>query len=241
MTAQQYERVEQTVREIHPRHVDTLAENELFRGIRKEDMPEVLAYLNAHIEEYQKGETIVRLDNEVKPGIILHGQAKISYFDDAMNPMAVDHLFKGHTFGQAAAFLSEYKSQIELVAAAYTIICRVNLRKLLHSHHHHHEPPPMHHHVVASNALQSVSQHAANLHLRLRIIGQKTVRSRLKVYLNHLHGEGRGKIHIPFSMSDLAVYLNSDRSALYKEIRALKEEGVLEWRRRHVHLHRKDF
>lgn len=227
------------VHDIRPHHLKTLLNNDLFKGIHIRKIPEVLAYLNARVEEYEKGELIIRLGEQVEAGVILRGQARVAYYDVNMNPMAVDHLLEGMTFGQHAACALGYASQIELVASAYTQVLRLDFEPIV-------RPStdgklPEHHHIVAANVLRSVADHATHMHQRLRVIGQKTVRSRLKVYLEYLTGGGHDWAHIPFSMSDLAVHLNSDRSALYKEINALKEEGFLEWHRRRVRVHNHDF
>lgn len=225
--------------DIHPRHLPVLLKNDIFSGLHVRQVQHALSYLNARMEEYEKGEMIVRLGDKVCAGIILQGQAKVSYYDESFNPMAVDHLLEGFTFGQAATCAIGYTSQVELVAVAYTKVVRLDFDPILNPRHT--DDLPDHHHILASNIIKSVSQHAALLHNRLRIVGQKTVRDRLKVYLGHLT-EGQHKwVHIPFSMSDLAIHLNSDRSALYKEIRHLKEEGVLEWNRRKVRVHSHDF
>ncbi len=224
---------------LHARHHATLAQNELFHGIHISDIPEVLRYLNASVTVYERGDVIVPLNAPVRAGVILDGEAKIAYYDDDMRAMGVDRLFKGHTIGQMGAALGDYRSQVELTAVAYTIVCHIDLQAIMSPGTHEQLHP--HHHLIASNLVRSVSRHAALLHLRLRIIGQRNVRGRLRVYLNHLAEDAHDKIHIPFTMSDLAVFLNCDRSALYKEIKALKEEGVLHWHRRKVHLHRRTF
>ena len=42
-------------------------------------------------------------------------------------------------------------------------------------------------------------------------------------------------------MSDLSEHLGADRSALYREIARLKEEGFLEWDGRDIHIIDNDF
>ena len=37
-------------------------------------------------------------------------------------------------------------------------------------------------------------------------------------------------------MSDLSLFLGTDRSILYKEINALKREGILDWNGRNVRI-----
>ena len=95
--------------------------------------------------------------------------------------------------------------------------------------------------IIASNLIKSIAKQNTKLNLRMQTIGQKTIRGRLKVYLNELTQGSTEWFTIPFSMSDLAVFLNSDRSALYKEIRLLKSEGVLDWSGRRVRLLKSDF
>ena len=42
--------------------------------------------------------------------------------------------------------------------------------------------------------------------------------------------------HIPFTMSDLADYLSVDRSAMMRELKKMKEDGILSSEKRMVRL-----
>ena len=70
---------------------------------------------------------VIELGAKVRPGIILQGEAKISYYDESMNSMAIDHLLSGTTFGHAAANVDGYKAQIELVAITPCTVLRIDL------------------------------------------------------------------------------------------------------------------
>ena len=42
---------------------------------------------------------------------------------------------------------------------------------------------------------------------------------------------------LPFTMVDLADYLSIDRSAMTRELKRMKEEGLIEINRRNIRLH----
>ena len=68
------------------------------------------------------------------------------------------------------------------------------------------------------------------------------LRQRIKVFLIYLSDDwNKEYLTLPFSMSDLSEHLGADRSALYREIARLKEEGFLEWDGRDIHIIDNDF
>ena len=67
------------------------------------------------------------------------------------------------------------------------------------------------------------------------MLHQKSPRMRLLTYLRWERAlQGSGTLALPMPFSDLADYLNVDRSALMKEIARLKREGMLSGTRRNV-------
>ena len=221
-------------------HISMLETCELLHGVSKSDMPEALSWLDARLESYKKGETIIRMGSFVEAGVMLNGEARLSQINEDSSIVYVDHVIGGEMFGQSAACLAGYKSQTELEAKSDARICRLDLNKVLEFSGGG-QTSQEYRYIIASNLIKSIAKQNTKLNLRMHTIGQKTIRGRLKVYLNELTQGSTEWFTIPFSMSDLAVFLNSDRSALYKEIRLLKSEGVLDWSGRRVRLLKSDF
>ena len=73
-----------------------------------------------------------------------------------------------------------------------------------------------------------------NLQLSKRSIHTtpKTIRGRLMSYFSEqISAQNSNKITIPFDRQQLADYLNTDRSALSKELIKMKKDGLIEYRK----------
>lgn len=68
----------------------------------------------------------------------------------------------------------------------------------------------------------------SDLNLRIEILSKKTIRDKLLSYFRILSQNSFSKTFtLPFSLTDLADYLSVDRSAMMREIKALKEDGII--------------
>ena len=68
----------------------------------------------------------------------------------------------------------------------------------------------------------------SDLNLRIEILSQKTNRDKILSYFRILSQNSFSKTFtLPFSLTDLADYLSVDRSAMMREIKALKEDGII--------------
>ena len=221
------------------KHKETISRSKLFEGISKAHLDDALKYLRTRIKTYRKGETIRNLGSVSKVALILEGELRSQYMNDLMNIMTISHMTAGDVFGYTDFCTTEYIVPAEVTAATQAIVAHFDLTPLLEVGEEHELPE--YHQRLAGNMILITLEHAAMLNSRIRTIGQKTLRARLKLFLNSLQNDVDGVIEIPFTMTDLAVFINSDRSALYKEIKALKNEGALEWKGRRVRILDNDF
>lgn len=219
-------------------HYDILKDSKLFEGVEMEDIPDVLSCLQAQERCYKKGETILHFGDSIRlAGIVLSGKAKVSFYDETITPITIKFLMPGDTFGQVAACETDFKSPIELTAVFDSRILLLDLYPILHG-----DKTSCHFYSkVSANLIRDLAEHSAFLNMRLRIIGQKRLRDKLKVYLSALPVSQGGCMQLPFSMTDLAAFLSADRSALYREIRCLKKEGILEWDNRTIRILKPEF
>ncbi len=68
----------------------------------------------------------------------------------------------------------------------------------------------------------------SDLNLRIELLSQKTIRDKLLSYFRIISENNFSKTFvIPFSLSDLADYLSIDRSAMMRELKVLKEDGII--------------
>ena len=68
----------------------------------------------------------------------------------------------------------------------------------------------------------------SDLNLRIELLSQKTIRDKILSYFRILSENSFSKTFtLPFSLTDLADYLSIDRSAMMREMKTLKEDGVI--------------
>ena len=68
----------------------------------------------------------------------------------------------------------------------------------------------------------------SDLNLRIELLSQKTIRDKILSYFRILSENNFSKTFtLPFSLTDLADYLSIDRSAMMREIKILKEDGII--------------
>ena len=61
----------------------------------------------------------------------------------------------------------------------------------------------------------------------MRILSQKKLRNKIKVYLQTQEFSEDGTIQIPFSRNKMAEFLYVDRSALSRELCRMRDSGIL--------------
>ena len=73
---------------------------------------------------------------------------------------------------------------------------------------------------------------------RIKVLEKKQIREKLLEYfeMEYKKGHLNNNIFLPFSFKDLADYLAINRSAMFRELKHLKEEKLIEVKNRRVTL-----
>ena len=85
-----------------------------------------------------------------------------------------------------------------------------------------------HHSLLVQNMLRLIAGKAQALSERVDVLSRRSIREKLLCYFRQLEEKtGSRTLQLPFSLSVLADYIATDRSAMMREMKRLKEEGVL--------------
>ena len=90
--------------------------------------------------------------------------------------------------------------------------------------------------IFLKNLLKVFYQKIKEFNNRIEILTNKTIRDKLLAYFNIMSRNNNRIIYLPFSYSDLAYYLAINRSAMTREMKLLKEEGLIEVKGRKIKL-----
>ncbi len=86
-----------------------------------------------------------------------------------------------------------------------------------------------------------MGQEALGSSQKMRILAQKWLRSRIKVYLQGLPAGPDGEIFLEMGRGELADYLCVDRSALSRELGRMQKEEILAYKGQRVTVLDKEF
>ena len=93
------------------------------------------------------------------------------------------------------------------------------------------------HTILHDSLLKLILTKMIHLNSRIELLTKRTIREKLLTYFSILSNRNLSKTFLlPFSLTDLADYLNVDRSAMMRELKSLKEEGFIKKSRNKITL-----
>lgn len=210
----------------------------LLSGIPKEKYDTIFSCLQARITDYESETLIVAVgDHNFRAGIVLDGSLEEFIYDENANHVTIQHLESGSVFGAELTCGSALSSQFYLKASVDTKVLLLDFKALLSET----TLTCPYRMKVTANLLQELSNQITFFNVKLRILSQKKLRDKLKIYLQTLEQTEEGLIHLPLSRTKLAEFLYVDRSALSRELCRLRDEGILNFSGSNIKLLDSDF
>lgn len=90
------------------------------------------------------------------------------------------------------------------------------------------------HKQLSEDLLKRIIDKSRMQNTRIELLTKRSIRDKLLYYFQFLRGRTSMSFTIPFSYTDLADYLNVERSALMRELKNLCDEGVIERNGSHI-------
>ena len=179
---------------------------------------------NVQKKSFKKNQTIttyIQKRNQIC--IILSGEADLVRYDMNGDKTIIEHFTKNDIFGETLYIVIinnelnvEKKKGCEVLFFNYNNIhqkCRNNCKF---------------HQTLSENFSNLILNKVMDLNTRVEILTKRSIREKLRGYFNILSTRNLSKtFSLPFSLTDLADYLSVDRSAMMREIKALKDEGFI--------------
>jgi CRP/FNR family transcriptional regulator, dissimilatory nitrate respiration regulator len=208
---------------------DTLAATKLFGGIRREDMPRLLACLAAEEAHYARnqpvflaGETIHRF------GVVLSGQVQVVQDDYYGNRSILARFGAGELFAESFACAGGGALPVSVYAAAESGALLIDCRRLA-------APCAQacaFHTQIIRNLMGILAEKNVALTRKIQLTGKRTTREKLLAYLTAEAAKaGSPSFDIPFDRQELADYLSVERSAMSAELSKLRKAGLLRYRK----------
>ena len=204
---------------------------EPFQNIGSRNQKILLRYFEASQLFFKKNSSIlqnIKGDNLI--GIIVYGSLQITKTDYNGNISLIEELEENDIFGTLISHINS--NEYEIITKEDTLIYVfdynqvMNLNLNMESYN-----------QFIKNMLQIISSKMQEKNERIEILTKKTIRNRLLEYFNITRSNYGSKIiYLPFTFTDLADYLAIDRCAMSRELKYLKEEGLIEIKGRRITL-----
>lgn len=205
----------------------------IFQSISQEDIDAMMHCFHAKRKKYAAGDTIVMYANEFEQiGILLYGEAELVRYEEEGNRTILERYNPDHIFGK-----------LNIVPAdTASIVCSKNCEVITFSYHHLIDRCPNvcpRHRILVENVLQMMMLRTQNLSSRIDILSHRTLRRKLMAYFETTAKTSENSTFLlPFSINDLADFLCVNRSAMMREMKKMKEEGLFSSKGRQITLHR---
>lgn len=211
---------------------DIMVEFALFKNVNEEDLNKALKCFNTKKILFKREQTILsNIKNVGTIGVVLSGTAQLIRLDYSGTRTILTTYNTGDVFGDIFSNISggeisvKAKEDSEILFLDYAHIinrCKKNCS---------------YHNTIIQNMIEILSKRIYKQNERIEILTKRSIRDKLLEYFNLCAKKTASKvIYLPFTFTDLADFLSIDRAAMMREIKNLKEDGMITTKGKMIHL-----
>lgn len=195
-----------------------------FQDITETGKTKLLNLLGSHIYSYNKDQKVLdKIKNENIICIMLEGDANIIHSDYDGNNNLVENLTPNTVFGTNISSIDN--EEYVIISTSTSKVLVIDYNQLLKNEYTKYN----YYNVFLNNLFDIVASKLKDKNDRIRILTQKTIRDKFLEYFEIEYKKRHSKyIYLSGSFKDLADYFAVNRSALFRELRSLKDEKFIE-------------
>ena len=203
-----------------------LESSPLFQDISYEEYSRLLTCFQAVQKSFRSDDLIYDFSSPQNDavGIVERGCAALIRIDEEGVATVMEELGPGGVFGRTLAFAGASGDSLQVVCRTPCDVLFIDYPHILKRC----ENACNHHSVLVQNMLRLMSDKAQALSQRVDVLSRRSIREKLLCYFRQLSEQaGSNTFTLPFSLSTLADYIATDRSAMMRELKRLREEGTI--------------
>ena len=198
--------------------------NAVFTDISELQRTKLFKLLEAHTYDFNENEDIlqtIRGKNIIC--IILQGSANIIEINYNGDENLIEELEVESVFGTSISNMNDPDCQIISTSnhtkiIVFDYINLINPKNVTHNYYN----------IFINNLFNIMHTKLKEVNDRISIVTKKTIRDKLLAYFEYEYRKNRSKfIYIPNNFKQLADYLAANRSAMFRELKSLKEEKFI--------------
>lgn len=174
---------------------------------------------------FSKGQTITSYITKRKQFcILLSGRADLIRYDSNGNRTIIENFSKNSLFGEVFYKIT-MNNELLVESKSKCTVLFYNYDDLKHPC----DTSCKFHNTLNEYLPELILDKITELNTRIELLTQRTTRNKLLMYFFLISSRKDSKsFELPLSLTDLADYLSIDRSAMMRELKLLKEEGIVE-------------
>ncbi len=203
----------------------------LFCGIPEEEVTAMLSCLEAKTKSYPKDTFLMRVGDITDClYIVLTGSILIIQEDIWGNRNIVSKADAGQTFAAAYACAPNARLNVNVIAETPVTVMLMNVKRILNIC----PSACARHNGIIKNLLCDLAEKNLRFNKKLTYMGQRTTRAKLMSYFSSVAQRlGKYEFDIEFSRQQLADYLAVERSGLSVELGKMRNDGLLDFHKKH--------
>lgn len=179
--------------------------------------------LESHTYQYNKNEEILStLKNSNIVCIMIYGTAKIVNTNYLGEETLIEELTENSVFGTNISNIDNTENSIIATDDCEVII--IDYNKLV-------KPDNLnlpYYNIFLFNLFQILNKKIKNNNDRIQILTKKSIRDKLLAFFENEYRKTRSQsIYLTMTLKDLSDYLSTNRSAMFRELRNLKDEKFI--------------
>ena len=206
--------------------------NSPFQDLSKSQINKLYDLLGVHIYKFSKSQEILpTIKNGNIIGIILEGSAQIKNIEYNGNEIIIENLETNSVFGTNISLTNN--ENYEIIAKEDSQVVVIDYDKLININNLNHN----YFNIFLKNLFDIVNEKMKEKNERIRVLEKKQIRDKLLEYFEIEYKKSYMKrIYLPFSLKDLADYMGVNRSAMFRELKHLKEDNLIEVKKNRITL-----
>ena len=203
-----------------------LQKSPLFQGISYEEYLRMVDCFQATKKTFKADEVIYDFGEERlgAVGIVERGTAELIRTEESGVETVLEGLGPGGVFGRDLAFSVSLRDSLQIISRTACEVLFINYACITKRC----EKACGHHSMLVQNMLELMSDKAQALSQRVDVLSRRSIREKLMCYFCQMAEScGNSEFTLPFSLGTLADYIAADRSAMMRELKRMREEGLL--------------
>ena len=210
----------------------------LFQGLDMEEINEVLQRFHGLIKHFPKSDYIYLAGDCVENlCVVLEGTVQMIKEDIWGEKAIIANLGAGSVFAENFLGRLVDRSVVSYFVASDSEVLMLPLGRMLFDSNTNSKASQR----LMCNIVSILADNNTRLIEKTEILCKKTLRSKILAYLEQeARNNGSHRFTIPFNRTDLANYLDADRSALTRELARMREEGLIDYNKNTFELKAKE-